>query len=262
VDSAGGGELASITVKRAWRLGLDPGGKFLWTWQDEVRGSGRIVVRALPGLETIGEIAFAREPHVALAPDAKRLAASALEPTANRYAPRHFVDLWNVAAAKRLQRLAHPGPIDALVFDPLGKTLLTLTEQGEGFTWDAATGARLAHWPADDEVRILRFGPSGDALALGTGTTIHVIDPRSAKTLGRIDLPDHLNALAWSPDGRTLLTGSFDQTAALRSWQPTDLLAQACERLTRNLTRDEWRRHLGSLPYRATCARLTPATRP
>ena len=258
-DSAGGAELASLPVKRAWRLGLDPTGRFLWTWQDDVRGSGRVVVRALPGLETIGEIAFAREPQVALAPDGKRLAASALEPTANRYAPRHIVDLWDMAGAKRLHRLPLPGPPEALVFDPLGKTLLTLTEQGELFTWDATSGARLAHWASDDDVRILRFGPRGDALALGTGTAIHVIDPRSAKTLGRIDLPDHLNALAWSADGRLLLTGSFDQTAALRSWQPTDLLAQACERLMRNLTRDEWRRYLGSLPYRATCARL-PAT--
>ena len=34
-----------------------------------------------------------------------------------------------------------------------------------------------------------------------------------------------------------------------------DLIAQACSRLTQNLTVDEWRRYVGAEPYRETCAK-------
>ncbi|MGF1537411.1 MAG: hypothetical protein ACFB4J_13150 [Elainellaceae cyanobacterium] len=37
---------------------------------------------------------------------------------------------------------------------------------------------------------------------------------------------------------------------------PNDLIAEACRRLTRNLTLQEWRQYLGDEPYQATCPSL------
>jgi hypothetical protein len=37
---------------------------------------------------------------------------------------------------------------------------------------------------------------------------------------------------------------------------PEDLIAEACARLTRNLTQEEWERYLGDEPYRKTCPDL------
>ena len=38
-----------------------------------------------------------------------------------------------------------------------------------------------------------------------------------------------------------------------------ELTDEACARLSRNLTREEWKQHFGDEPYRATCPRLPAA---
>jgi hypothetical protein len=57
--------------------------------------------------------------------------------------------------------------------------------------------------------------------------------------------------LAFSPDGKYLVTGN----KAWLLW-PDDLVAEACARLTRNLSPEEWRQYLGDEPYRKTCPGL------
>lgn len=68
------------------------------------------------------------------------------------------------------------------------------------------------------------------------------------------------------PDGRWLATGGLDRDsrvfAGVFPTQPEDLIADACSRLTRNLTLDEWRQYLGEDPYRATCPSLPLAATP
>ncbi len=44
--------------------------------------------------------------------------------------------------------------------------------------------------------------------------------------------------------------------------QIPDLIADACSKLDRNLTPDEWKTYLGNLPYRKTCPQLNPAIAP
>ena len=61
--------------------------------------------------------------------------------------------------------------------------------------------------------------------------------------------------LAVSPDGKWLATASGG-----RGWrwllQPQDLIAEACARLTRKLTPQEWQQYISEEPYRKTCPEL------
>jgi hypothetical protein len=71
-------------------------------------------------------------------------------------------------------------------------------------------------------------------------------------------------ALAYSPDGRHLVSGSGDRT--IRIWDLThplnasttqEVADMACQKVWRNLTLDEWQKFVGvELPYERTCPNL------
>ena len=65
---------------------------------------------------------------------------------------------------------------------------------------------------------------------------------------------DVVSALAFSPSGDSLISAGYDGSAVAWRARPADLIAEACARLTRNLTRDEWQLYLGDEEHRPTCA--------
>ena len=70
----------------------------------------------------------------------------------------------------------------------------------------------------------------------------------------RHDAP--LVAVAFSGGADRLVTAAADRSVRTWMWRGAELETRICERLTRNLTPDEWRNNLGDAPYAATCARL------
>ncbi|MCP9493906.1 MAG: AAA-like domain-containing protein [Pyrinomonadaceae bacterium MAG19_C2-C3] len=52
-------------------------------------------------------------------------------------------------------------------------------------------------------------------------------------------------------------TGASDGTARLWLWQPIDLVAEACSRLTRNLSESEWRAYMLDEERTCTCDKIT-----
>ena len=67
---------------------------------------------------------------------------------------------------------------------------------------------------------------------------------------------DTVWAVSFSPDGRLVVSGSWDNTVRMHRWRPEDLIAEACSRLTRNLTKGEWQLFLGDEPSQKTCKNL------
>lgn len=150
---------------------------------------------------------------VAWSPNARLIASSSYDKT---------VKLWDFASAKELRNLQdHIDAVFAVAFSPDGKRLASGSQDRTVKIWDVASGQRLYTLSdALDGLTSLAFSPSGNRIAAaGYDKTIYVWqleadDGRLAQSL--IADEDSIQALIWSPDGRTIVTSSSDGSIRFR----------------------------------------------
>jgi WD40 repeat protein len=104
------------------------------------------------------------------------------------------------------------------VFSPDGTTVAVSTGSGAIWYWDLtrdeSTEVPLAH---SDWVYRLAFAPAGSRLAsVSKDGSLRLRGPSPSPSAASVSLPSELSALAFLPDGQTLVSGGQDQT--LRFW--------------------------------------------
>jgi WD40 repeat protein len=181
---------------------------------------------------------------VALSPCGKWLAtATTRQDTTRAYMGKCPVYLWDVATGRELHCLdAHESDVYGLTFSPDGRLLVSAGHsfQGKGIhVWDAARGKLILTLPAGGGP--LAFSADGRMMASAGSRMIRVVEPKGARfTTGlRIRPPagdgvirlwetkswqergrfaghgDGVQALAFSADGRLLVSGSTDDATGL-----------------------------------------------
>ena len=224
---------------RRLATGTEAGRVHVW---DAASGNAVMEVTADPGVEV---------DYVAISPDGRRVAAAASRPVAR---------LWEIDSGKELSTLRHNDDVAGVVWSPDGR-LVTRTLNGTVRVWNA-DGAGVEAEIRIDGTDALAFSHDGRYAATGgSDRTARVWRFPDMIEAIRLTHPIAVREVAFSADDRFLTVWSGDILAspqAVRRWPLAldVLIDEACERLARNLTLEEWRQHFPGEPYRRTCPNL------
>jgi RNA polymerase sigma factor (sigma-70 family) len=149
---------------------------------------------------------------LAFSPDGKTLAATY---------PSPVIRLWDLTTRKEIKQIrGKSSQVYHTVFSADGKTLAGA--DGESVTlWDAATGKFRHDFGHTYCVAGLAFSPDGNSLVSGaayTDRTLRVWHPLTGRQTGQWHgHADGMEAVAFSPDGKLVASGSQDRT--IRLWE-------------------------------------------
>jgi WD40 repeat protein len=106
----------------------------------------------------------------------------------------------------------------------------------------------------NDSVRAVQFSPDSKYLAtVSLDGTSKILELERHEVVANIEHEgDYVMPVRISPDSKYMAKASG---AIVTVWpfQPKELIKEACSRLTRNLSQEEWDRYLPRVPYRQTC---------
>jgi WD40 repeat protein len=154
----------------------------------------------------------------AFSPDGRTIVTASIDGTSR---------LWDAATGQETAVLCgHEDVVTSAAYSRDGKTVLTASEDKTARLWDVATGREIAVLRGHkDAVHDAQFSPNGrfvvttayNASAM-LSTLEHAARVWDAATGKEIAILKHDGIVTWaalSPDGKTIVTGSFDGTARL-----------------------------------------------
>jgi WD40 repeat protein len=148
---------------------------------------------------------------VAFSPDGQRVLTGSGDTT---------VRLWNVSDQRQLWSANHDGWVNEALFSPDGTAVVTGSSDRSVRIWDARSGRPLHRFSQNAEIRSLAVSPNGRQILIGGwDRTARLIDAQSGHELRAFAgadkairaaefSPGWVNAVAFSPDGQTILTAS------------------------------------------------------
>jgi RNA polymerase sigma factor (sigma-70 family) len=151
-------------------------------------------------------------------PDGSLLAACG-SLSADHNAPGRTV-LLDLHTGKARHTLQHQRWARCLTFSPDGTTLVVGCDQIEFSVWEVASGKERPHLPGEFGAGFasVAFSPDGTlVVAGGYDKAIRLWDPRAGREVGRLDAGSIVRSLAFSRDGKTLLSGG-DGPHFVRLW--------------------------------------------
>jgi WD40 repeat protein len=217
IDAASGKLLANLFghADSVRSIAFSPDGKLLAAAGGAPQSEGEIKIWDVPSHQLLKAMRGHKDGiySIAWSPDGKLIASGSYDKT---------VKLWDVDAGRELHTLQdHIDAVFAVAFSPDGKRLASASQDRTVKIWDVATGRRLYTLSdAMDGLTSVGFSPSGDQVAAGgydkTIYIWHLAEEDGHLTQALIADQESLLAMAWSPDGKTIVTASADGSIRFR----------------------------------------------
>ena len=140
-------------------------------------------------------------------------------------------------------------------FRPRARMLARATPSGEAEILSLSGPKRSIVFPHEGSVNSVALSPDGKFLAAASAADLRVYDIDSREELARI--PGGGEYPRFSPDS-ALIAALVGDEVKIYPWRRKDLVREACSRVVRNLTCEEWNRYVGSDTCQAVCPNLPP----
>jgi WD40 repeat protein len=197
-------------------------------------------------------------PPIAISPDGRLAVAGVAPPAGAAPGTGGGLRLWDLRSGRVLRRLPEAAA-DGVAFSPDGGLLATGGDDGVLRLWNGRTGRPLGTLGDAGVSPEVAFGGQGRIATL-SGDTLRLWDARSRGPLASESLSPAVpggtgdSALAFAPDGRTLIALGMGPRPLVFSAGEPAWRAAACRLLAQPLSRAEWRRYVGpGFPYRPAC---------
>ncbi len=172
------------------------------------------------------------------------------------------VRLWNVDTRQSIAELTgHEAAVTSVAFSLDGNHLVSGSKDKTLIRWDLKSHQAIGEPMSGhtDRVNSVAFSPDGKHIISGSNDkTLRLWDRESGQAIGK-PMSGHeqrINSVTFNPDGTRIVSGSDDMT--LRIWPATnDSVEQLCNKLTRNMSEDEWANWVSSdIKYKKQCQNL------
>lgn len=196
---------------------------------------------------------------VAFSPDGKYLVTGGCDqPDSTKICIQGSASVWEVVTGKKIAGVTYPHVVKAVAFSPDGKLVVAGSWDRAARVWEAATGKEVARTTHAGPVHWVAFSPDGKAVvSTSEDRTARVWDASSGQEIIHMTHSDAVYSAVFSPDGKFLVSASRDKTVRVWIWRPADLIAEACARLSRNMSPEERNRYAGDVPfYQQVCTVL------
>jgi WD40 repeat protein len=168
---------------------------------------------------------------------------------------------WSASDRQTFARMSDGEKVTYIAFSPDGK-FIAIARGHSTTIWQTNDGKEIARLSYELSGHMMEPGMydlafSPDSKYIATVDALHnrIWEVNTGREIARIEKETDQRRVSFSQDGRYLV---LDLVLGdhLWAWRTDDLIVEACSRLTRNLTPDEWRQYLGYEPYRKTCSNL------
>jgi WD40 repeat protein len=150
--------------------------------------------------------------------------------------------------------LPHGGRIFQVVFSPDGRYMASASDDGLARVFETSGWKLRLQIKYSSPAQAVSFSWDGRyIISGGHDDDARAFEISTGKEVARLEHPGGITALAVSRDNRIIVLSN--KVISGHWFHPDDLIREACSRLTRNLSPDEWKEYMGAEAYHQTCSK-------